>query len=332
MNPDLMTINENTTRGLEMGFTARQAVQNSNNTVSNPAAVIVPAVISLITSVAGLASSNAMAKRQNRYNEEMINKQNEYNSPAAQMQRYREAGINPYLAMTSGGVSSGTQEQPQEKVAEPGLSGLKFDQLIPLLSLYSQMQVNKANIDKAEADSKLKTAQALTEETKRQYYLSTANKNNYWVEKYAPVQLESIQAATDLTREKIQYLGPEAISRINLNYVKADYEQAMIERCAELNKLTKAQTAECYKRCKVLQAECAAIYYDIAHTANQDEVLDLDKELKRKQMELIDAQAKLTGEKAMWYGTEASSRVFQGYTQGFSNIMDGVGNIIKMTF
>lgn len=323
IDPESFKIDENVTQGLQMGYTARQALQEGSNTVSNPAAVIVPAVLSFITSVASLASSNAAQKRQNRYNEEMVNKQNEYNSPAAQMERYRQAGINPYLAMSAGGISSGSQEHIQEKGAEPGLKGLNVDYLIPLMSLMSQMQMNKANIAKADADARLKTAQAMTEETRRQYLLSIANKNDYWTNNIAPAQLESIQAATDLTREKIEYLGPEAISRINLNYVKADYEQALIDRCSVLNGLTKAQTAECYNRCKLYQAEIQGIYEDIKRSVSQRDLLEYDKALKEAQRKLTEEQAKLTGTKDVWYPIQAAGDAFESIMGGFGNLIRG---------
>lgn len=44
---------------------------------------------------------------QNNWNIEQWNRENEYNSASAQVQRYREAGLNPFLAMT-GGASAGT--------------------------------------------------------------------------------------------------------------------------------------------------------------------------------------------------------------------------------
>ena len=44
---------------------------------------------------------------QNDWNIEQWNRENEYNSASAQAQRFREAGLNPYLAMT-GGASAGT--------------------------------------------------------------------------------------------------------------------------------------------------------------------------------------------------------------------------------
>ena len=49
-----------------------------------------------------------LAQRQNDWNVEQWNRQNEYNTPAAQRQRYEDAGINPYFAM--GNIQSGTAD------------------------------------------------------------------------------------------------------------------------------------------------------------------------------------------------------------------------------
>lgn len=52
--------------------------------------------------------SEKMANQQNDWNLAQWNRENEYNSPAAQMSRMEAAGINPYNAVTSGQVGSGT--------------------------------------------------------------------------------------------------------------------------------------------------------------------------------------------------------------------------------
>lgn len=46
-------------------------------------------------------------------NFEMWNKSNEYNSPAAQMQRYKEAGLNPALAISGGNPGNTATTVPQ---------------------------------------------------------------------------------------------------------------------------------------------------------------------------------------------------------------------------
>ena len=69
-----------------------------------------------------------IAQMANEHNEAMLNKQiqqewdmwnaeNEYNSPAAQMQRYADAGVNPYMSV--GNVSSGNASSMSSPSAQP---------------------------------------------------------------------------------------------------------------------------------------------------------------------------------------------------------------------
>ena len=53
--------------------------------------------------------NDRLTDKQNQFNLDMWNLQNEYNSPAAQMQRYQEAGLNPalmYGQVTPGNATS----------------------------------------------------------------------------------------------------------------------------------------------------------------------------------------------------------------------------------
>lgn len=53
-----------------------------------------------------------LAKYQNNWNLEQWHRQNEYNSPSAQMQRLREAKINPNLAISNGQLSNVSASSP----------------------------------------------------------------------------------------------------------------------------------------------------------------------------------------------------------------------------
>ena len=77
----------------------------------------------------------ALAREQMQWQEKMWNKQNEYNTPSAQMERFRAAGINPYMAMTnmqSGNsstlpaVSSPPQVHPEDYSFVGDTLGLSF--------------------------------------------------------------------------------------------------------------------------------------------------------------------------------------------------------------
>ena len=74
------------------------------------------------------AANKEIAQMANEHNEAMLNKQiqqqwdmwnaeNEYNSPSAQMQRYADAGVNPYMSV--GNVSSGNASSMSSPSAQP---------------------------------------------------------------------------------------------------------------------------------------------------------------------------------------------------------------------
>lgn len=74
-----------------------------------------------------------IAQMNNEYNQQMLERQieqewvmwnaeNEYNTPAAQMQRQREAGINPYVAANAGSISSGNASSMTSPAAQPASS------------------------------------------------------------------------------------------------------------------------------------------------------------------------------------------------------------------
>lgn len=70
---------------------------------------------------------NAQEAQKNRdYQTEMWNKQNEYNTPLAQRQRLKEAGLNPYM-MLNGGSAGNAQSAPQGSQAQgAGLPNAPF--------------------------------------------------------------------------------------------------------------------------------------------------------------------------------------------------------------
>lgn len=98
-----------------------------------PAAALIPAAGSLVDSVLGGVFQGSANRKNRRFQEKMYkwqradaladwNMQNTYNSPAAQMQRLKEAGLNPNLVYGDGGsqvqaatVRSASATQGQEQ-------------------------------------------------------------------------------------------------------------------------------------------------------------------------------------------------------------------------
>lgn len=91
---------------------------------------------------------------------EMWNKANEYNAPSAQMQRLKDAGLNPALVYGSSGVSGNTTTQTPkyQKYDTPvqRFSPYEFPNLLNNLSAYQDFQIKKVQTDnlKEELESK----------------------------------------------------------------------------------------------------------------------------------------------------------------------------------
>lgn len=118
-----------------------------------------------------------MWNRQNQYNEEQYNK---YNSPAAQVRQFREAGLNPNLAMAGSSSYSpaqaiGTASAPSGSAASGvagsggGASGdaspleylLHFmDRLGQVPQISQQIQLNKSQNEQIKANTRLTKAEA----------------------------------------------------------------------------------------------------------------------------------------------------------------------------
>lgn len=99
-----------------------------------------------------------MMERQMEYNTEMWNKQNDYNSAASQVQRYRDAGLNPYLMMngqgagtaaTASGINPPTADQSGRQIpVNYDMSGIGN-----AAALYYQRQKDLSEIRKTVAEA-----------------------------------------------------------------------------------------------------------------------------------------------------------------------------------
>lgn len=91
----------------------------------------------------------------------MWNRQNEYNTPQAQMQRLQEAGLNPNLIYDSGAGSAGNAGSPQ-KAPVPQMERAQVNNemaamatmnIMPAIAQYQDWQVKKAQIDNIKAQT-----------------------------------------------------------------------------------------------------------------------------------------------------------------------------------
>lgn len=106
-----------------------------------------------------------MFQEQNAFNERMYNQMQQYNTPAAQMQRYTDAGINPYIA--AGNVQTGNAQSALQSAQPPQLQMAQvapafgmgdaiqnsFSQIGNVIAQYAQNELAMAQAKKTNAEA-----------------------------------------------------------------------------------------------------------------------------------------------------------------------------------
>ena len=131
-----------------------------------------------------------MFQEQNAFNERMYNQMQQYNTPAAQMQRYQDAGINPYIA--AGNVQTGNAQ-----------SALQSAQPLPLHTA----QVMPVDAFK---DSFSQIGNVISQYAQNELALSQAQKNRAeagWVDLLNGAQLNKMSAETNNLYQQGSLLG-----------------------------------------------------------------------------------------------------------------------------
>lgn len=139
-------------------------------------APLIAGIVSVGTTVGSTVAAKRQQDRQNEANAkltnlnnqlqvDLINKQNEYNSPSAQMERYRQAGINPYVAANNAGNQSGiaSTQAPQQSYSN---YMDRIQNVANLVNQLQQVQLNEENAKNLASVTQLNKAKADVEQEK----------------------------------------------------------------------------------------------------------------------------------------------------------------------
>ena len=134
---------------------------NRKNIAPVVGAALVAGASSILGSVLNAKSTNA----NNQLQQKLINDANAYNTPGMQMQRFQNAGLNPYMML--GQVNAGNQTSVATTTPTDYSSGLQgvgnaANTLIQAASANSQIGVNDATIAKTKSETALNMIDAQT--------------------------------------------------------------------------------------------------------------------------------------------------------------------------
>ena len=102
---------------------------------------------------AGFDALNSASDR--KYSQQMWEKQLEYNKPVNQRKRWEDAGFNPYMMMSSGGINTGSAGTAPQLVGlhEATNSNKIVDATATMMNTMVQAELTRAQADKAKADT-----------------------------------------------------------------------------------------------------------------------------------------------------------------------------------
>lgn len=202
---------------------------------------------SLVTSWIGRHEQNvANARAQNNaqeFEKAMIAQQNEYNSPAAQMKRFTDAGLNPNLMYGTGSVGGGNQSStPRAHVPtiENELKNLDLTQFLGVMSQYQNYNIQREQIDNIRANREYIEAKTFNERLKiplfgldkdtREFNLGQAKRLSNTQVDINKAELEKLRAGNKRMLWQLENLDPA-----RLNLLKQEYSEVNPTKIALMN-------------------------------------------------------------------------------------------------
>lgn len=210
---------------------------------------------SLISSAFGSIFGNNSAKKQFKYQQQlnreafqhdvdMWNRQNEYNTPSAQMERLQAAGLNPNLVYGNGGATNTANNAPTYNAGSaPDVSSARA----AAASLANQgfntalnLQLQQAQAANLNADTNLKNKTSELSSVQKEIAMIDKQFQQGTLDERTQYQLEKWKQDLVLGRNQIK-IGDQ---QVTLNQKEMERLDAETERIRESTKLTKSQAEE----------------------------------------------------------------------------------------
>lgn len=173
-------------------------------------AAIIGAGINAVVGGANAYAQGRMNKRSLRYNRELYDKQrkdslsdwamqNEYNSPSAQMQRYRDAGLNPHLIYGQSNEGA-TVRSTDQQAWNPRAPQFEFDAGTEFARYYDT-RIKEAQTDNLRAANTVSIQQAALLAAQTANTVQNTAKSQFELQLSRDLRETSLQAATANLRQ-----------------------------------------------------------------------------------------------------------------------------------
>lgn len=234
------------------------------------------AILGALISAVGTAATNiALSERQRKFNEQYQDKMNEYNLPENQVQRLKDAGINPNsVAMGGSTVVNGNSSAPINPYTTPQIAdpmSLASNSFLSLAQGSTEEKMRDVRVREAEANinNMMSSAKNLDVNTEYQSILNgyaAAMQEAALREKGAKTaeSWSNVAVARQVTRKyqfEVDKILPEELSKIvserNINVLRLDEILALIDNYQADTALKGAQKEEAFAAADRNEAQAA---------------------------------------------------------------------------
>lgn len=222
--------------------------------------------------------NEAMQDKANAWSLEMWNKTNEYNSPLAQIERMREAGLNPLYYGLDGSSANGLESAQALGYQQPDMKST-----VNPIAAGIDAALHTAQISNIQADTAKKGQETLTEVQNREKIQADIEKTKQEIDNLKATEglTKSQQAQIDKVVEWADRINSAAVAMHEANAALSNAQKNRIDKLLEGEQLIQAKTIEDFDRrwnkidaeIKKMAAETGLAYLDIQnyalnHTSN----------------------------------------------------------------
>ncbi|MDV3668519.1 hypothetical protein CMU39_10850 [Elizabethkingia anophelis] len=218
----------------------------------------IPIVGGMIEGAMNNSSNKKIARENREFSLEMWNRNNEYNTPLAQMQRLKEAGLNPNL-MYGQGTTGNSSAPAKADGANPTQYKLNF---LEAAQLHQQQKLNEQSIQLQKSQTELNHAQA------QKVNAETANTHANTLNTQETMQFNRESRPKILEKYDLDNAGIK-LSNENLNKINAKIE-------ADINQI-KANTQLTARQSEVAKATLGKILIESQNAIKQGRTIDLQQ-------------------------------------------------------
>lgn len=175
-----------------------------------PLVPLIAAGASLLGTGISAGTAKSQQKKANKFNLDMWNRQNVYNSPIEQMKRLEEAGLNPNLIYGSGSASTGQASSAPtfEKMSDHGYEPVNVSGALQSFNSFQDYEIKRAQEDKIRTAIELDKQNVLlrgVETTGKLLANEKAKKQLPFVEELARTQLDALDASIKNTKAQTAF-------------------------------------------------------------------------------------------------------------------------------